>query len=236
MQAGPFTTGFSPRCCLLHSRDCTMVHLLRKIRLFTFRRKGKDKRNDRSSQKVKASHYTSVDSSSMSTTPRNIPKIPSGGLMQIHQRRKKKHSSIDFDSLPIIDRVPTAIGYQSSCSEEGTDDGTPLSSRYRMWEHEEEVFKQNPSDDYDYISATDDRYSIFEGLDSLSSVSSTSDSDSGSVSSIESKIGHELQRQRTAFRDNIIRLTRSADLSGTGEEARGTLAHLDHCFSLEQHK
>ena len=163
-----FTTGFSPRCCLLHSRDCTMVHLLRKIRLFTFRRKGKDKRNDRSSQKIKASHYTSVDSSSMSTPPRNIPKSPSGGLMQIHQRRKKKHSSIDFDSLPIIDRVPTAIGYQSSCSEEGTDDGTPRSSRYRMWEHEEEVFKQNPSDDYDYISATDDRYSIFEGLDSLS--------------------------------------------------------------------
>ena len=204
-----------------------MVRLFRKIRLFARKEKGERQASCR--PKIKSSQYTSVESSSMSTTTRNNPKTTNAGLKQTRYRKQKKQSPIDFDSLPIIDRVPTAIGYQSSCSEEEADDSTPRSSRYRIWKHEEELFQQNDLDDYDYISATDDRYSIFEGLESLSSDLSSSVHDS--VSSIEFKIGHELHRQRIAYRDNIIRLAQSTDLSGSTEEARGTLARLEHCFS-----
>ena len=156
------------------------------------------------------------------------------GGVRIHvnrsdDKRQNQQAAIDFDSLPIIDRVPTAIGYQSSFSEEDTNDGS-RSSRYRTWEHEVELGKENDGDDYDYISATDDRYSIFDDLESLSSSSSVHDS----ITSIESKIGKELHHQRESFRDNMIRLTESADLA-IAVEARDAFSRLEYCFSTKEH-
>lgn len=130
------------------------------------------------------------------------------GRRQASEIKAKAYQSpeIDFDTLPIIDKVPTAIGYQSSGSE-GTLDEKSRSNRYIVCDAEED-----DRDDYDYISETDDRYSIYS-----TSVNSSSKDDE-SIADFEVKIGHELHRQREHLRDRLVRLAKSADQAETADD------------------
>jgi len=130
-------------------------------------------------------------------------------------RLKNTHPRvIDFDALPIIDRVPTAYGYHSSDSDADWSADSSQSTKYAFWEDEQNVFpvevdvEEDETDNYDFISEMDDRYSHLDSFSSSSddySDDDDDDDDDDSFASFEDKVGSELQRQRERLRANIIR-------------------------------
>jgi len=125
-------------------------------------------------------------------------------------RLKNTHPRvIDFDALPIIDRVQTAYGYHSSDSDADWSAESSQSTKYAFWEDEQNVFPvevdvEDETDSYDFISEIDDRYSHLDSFSSSSDDYSDGDDDD-SFASFEDKVGCELQRQRERLRANIIR-------------------------------
>lgn len=143
------------------------------------------------------------------------------------KKQKKEHTrndEIDVDDLPLIDRIPTAIGYQSSGSEDEWLEERSRTSRYALWDEEEQRMVR--AADEEEREAVSDRYSVC-----LADPFETSDS---SFDSVEEKVGEELQREREQLKATIVlRQARAAAKQRRNEppaSGRGVLPVLKFCF------
>ena len=120
------------------------------------------------------------------------------------QHDKCQESNIDEGEIANLHSVPTAIGYQSSLSEDEWLDEQSRASRYATWDDEElKVLASGQQQDEE--AGEVDRYTTLVVMDSSIETSSSSPSLQDSFESVEEqKIGNQLQRERERLKATIV--------------------------------
>jgi hypothetical protein len=103
------------------------------------------------------------------------------------KKQKYEHSEeVDYDDIPMIDRVPTAIDYESEGSEVEWLEERSLQSRYSLQKRNYRTRESLLSDDED--DDHDDRYSVMD-------VAAVDDADSFEADS-DLEVGNTMQQER----------------------------------------
>jgi len=143
------------------------------------------------------------------------------GANHLQQDKKCQASNIDEVEIADLPSVPTAIGYQSSLSEDEWLEEQSRSSRYATWD-DEELMVLASGQQQDEEEGDVDRYTTLVVMDSSIETSPSSPLLQDSFESVEQEIGNQLQRERERLKATIV------ENNTAGPQAAGI--SFDLCF------